>query len=90
MHLSTGWMDADGTVQLLLGRAALHGCTEALSYLSSVWTQVVEANDSVLRRARETTLIRQKASDEGLLSAQNRREMQNNLTLSSLLQMILA
>lgn len=87
-------MDADGTVQLLLGRAALHGCTEALSHLSSVWTQVVEANDSVLRRASvtagKTTLIRQKAPDEGLLSAQNRGEMRNNLTLSSLLQMILA
>lgn len=47
-------MDADGPVQLLLGRAALHGCAEALSHLSSVWTQVVEANDSALRRASAT------------------------------------
>lgn len=83
-------MDADGTVQLLLGHSALHGCAEALSHLSSVWTQVVEPNDSVLRRdSRKTTLIRQKVLDEGLHSALPRRELPHNLTLSSLLQMIL-
>lgn len=51
MHLSTGWMDPDGPVQLLLGGSALHGCAEALSHLSSVGAQVVEANHPVLRRA---------------------------------------
>lgn len=44
-------MDADGSIQLLLGRPALHRCAEALSHLAGIWTQVVEANNSVLRSA---------------------------------------
>lgn len=58
-------MDADGTVQLLLGRSALHGYAEALSHLSGVWTQVVEPNDSVLRRA-SVTAEKQRLSDQRL------------------------
>lgn len=47
-------MDADGTIQLLLGRPALHSCAEALGHLAGIWTQVVEPNNSVLRRAGVT------------------------------------
>lgn len=47
-YLSTGWVDADGAVQLLLGGTAFHGCTEALRHLSSIWTQIVEPNNSIL------------------------------------------
>lgn len=47
-------MDADGTIQLLLGRPTLHGCAEALGHLASIWTQVVEPNDAVLWRASVT------------------------------------
>lgn len=49
-HLSAGWVDADGAVQLLLGHAAFHGCAEALCHLASVWTEIVEADDSILQR----------------------------------------
>lgn len=47
-YLSTGGMDAYGPIQLLLGGAALHGCTVSLCDLSSVWTQVVKPDDSIL------------------------------------------
>lgn len=53
-HFSTGRMDADGTIQLLLGRPTLHGCAEALGHLASIWTQVVEPNNAVLWRASIT------------------------------------
>lgn len=48
-YLSTGGVDADGAVQLLLGDTTFHGRSEALRYLSCIWTQVVEANDFVLQ-----------------------------------------
>ena len=47
-YLSTGRVDADGAVQLLFSGAAFHGCSEALRYLSCIWTQVVEADHSLL------------------------------------------
>lgn len=50
-HLSTGWVDADGAVQLLLGHATFHGCAEALCHLASVWTEIVEADDSILHKS---------------------------------------
>lgn len=53
-HFSTGRMDADGTIQLLLGCPTLHGCAEALGHLASIWTQVVEPNNAVLWRASVT------------------------------------
>lgn len=49
-HLSTGWVDADGAVQLLLGHAAFHGCAEALCHLAGIWTEIVEADDSILHK----------------------------------------
>lgn len=67
-------MDADGNVQLLLGRAALHGYAIALSHLSGVWTQVVEPDDSVLQRASIAAEKKRHVKQKGLLSAQNRAE----------------
>lgn len=52
-------MDADGTIQLLLGRPTLHGRAEALSHLSSIWTQIVEPNNPVLGRVEENSIVRQ-------------------------------
>lgn len=54
-YLSTGWVDADGAVQLLLGHATFHGCTKALRHLSRVWTQIVEPDDSILQCVRNKT-----------------------------------
>lgn len=66
-------MDADGTIQLLLGRPALHSCAEALSHLAGIWTQVVEPNNSVLRRAGVTAanIIDQTRSFYQIRTAEN-------------------
>lgn len=96
-HLSTGWMDADGAVQLLLGHPTFHGCAEALCHLSSIWTQVVEPNDSILQCVIVTVAdVTHLAQQELKLLLSLGSEMceqcnsRNNLTLSSLLQMSLA
>lgn len=71
-------MDADGTIQLLLGRPALHSCAEALSHLAGIWTQVVEPNNSVLWRAgvtAENIIDQTRGLKKTVLSDQNRREL---------------
>lgn len=47
-YLGTRWVDADGAIQLFLGHATFHGCTEALRHLASIRAQIVEADDSIL------------------------------------------
>lgn len=51
-HLSTCWVNTNGSIQLLLGNATLHGYTEALCHLPRIRTQVVEPNHLILRRTR--------------------------------------
>lgn len=70
-------MDADGNIQLLLGRPALHSCAEALSHLAGIWTQVVEPNNSVLRCAGVTAenIIDQTQSSKKTHLYQNRQEL---------------
>lgn len=48
-YLSTGWVDANRAIQLLLGCPTFHSCPESLGHLSSIWTQIVETNDSILQ-----------------------------------------
>ena len=47
-HFSTGGVDPDGVVQLLLGDATLDGHTVALRHLPGVRTQVVEPDHPLL------------------------------------------
>ncbi len=92
-YLSTGWVDADGVVQLLLGETTFHCYTKALRHLSSIWTQIVEPNDSILQREHNHSRYTTRGCK--LLVATGSELIQlckssNNLTLSSLLQRILA
>lgn len=98
-YLSTGWVDADGAVQLFLGHATFHGCTEALRHLSCVWTQIVEPDDSILQCVG-VTVTKYHLCDTTRGQVAGFYELRfedlceqckssNHLTLSSLLQMIL-
>lgn len=55
-YLSTGWVDANRAIQLLLGCPTFHSCPESLCHLSSIWTQIVETNDSILQWDRNKTM----------------------------------
>lgn len=56
-HLSTCWVYADSVVQLIFGYPTFHGSSEPLRDLSSIRTQIMKANHTILKTGKYTMYV---------------------------------